>query len=451
MELGGIETNPAPARGSRPEDRPQSALAVRRGRRLLCLLWLCGLVPSTINLFVVGRSSGSLQHAAVTAPHAVVVGHALVALLVLTSIFYALTTPGRHPTRNLARLCAAVAPWCALQAATIVSGGTPSLVTAALPAVVLAIWAMQVPPETLALNGHIAAAISTGSVLMALVAPDLALMETAAGPDEKAIIGNQLLAGPYSHSNILGMALVLSLPSFLLVSGSRLRRAEVAVVFVALIWSSSRTSIVAGLLLLGLLIAFRLSRFDTASVTGRRHSAVIATTTACVIIPLLAALPLLTKELAAFSYRGAIWSACFHYWQQQKFLGYGPGFFRTIAPFDAEFGVGGFHGHNMFIQLLVTGGVVSVCLALALLLMLTSRALRALRLGEPYAVLWLLPFLLVCCLEVPTDLLSPSPLMSVVWAPAAIVLLVRWAGKPDEVRSRTTIGVRVATASATAR
>jgi O-antigen ligase len=292
---------------------------------------------------------------------------------------------------------------------------------------------MQLPPKTLALNAHVAAAIATGSVLMALVAPELALVKTAPGPNEKAIIGNQLLAGPYSHSNILGMALVLSLPSFLLVSASRVRRAEVTIVLVALIWSSSRTSIVVALLLLGLLIAFRLSRFDSGSASGPRHSAVIATTTACLIIPLLAALPLLTRNLWAFSSRGAIWSACFHYWQQRKLLGYGPGFFRTIAPFDEEFGGGGFHGHNMFVQLLVTGGVVTVCLALALVLVLTAKALRALRLGELYAVLWLLPFLLLCCLEGPTDLVSPGPLMSVAWAPAATVLLVHWAREPAEV------------------
>src|SRR5205807_9836004 len=117
----------------------------------------------------------------------------------------------RRRVAHLRWLAVAVAPLGAIVLSGLANHEAPQVIWLALPLAAVAFWVSPPRPAVLAVLGLLAGVTAGGSMLMALVRPDLALLSGDAAGAKRGFVGG-LLAGPYPHSNVLGLALALGLP-----------------------------------------------------------------------------------------------------------------------------------------------------------------------------------------------------------------------------------------------
>jgi hypothetical protein len=290
-----------------------------------------------------------------------------------------------------------------------------SLTTTALPIFVIS-W-MLVRPEPsqlyrfLAWLGLITAAFSIG---FGLISP-LAFMSTDwTANAEKALIGDEILAGPYSHSNALGLALALTLPFVVLHFKRYARLAAVIVVGVALLWSASRLSTAAAVFaLLVSLLVLRLSP------RASRRLLSISIVSICVLLIML---PLLTTDPSLFTKRGMIWmTSLAHVGNGSWFIGEGGDAFREVNSLTTALGFVSTTGHNVFVTFFATGGVVTVFLMAIVLLIAYLNGRRAYA-TDQYRLLFLAILLVLCIAEDPVRALALGPQSFVIY-PMLLVML----------------------------
>ncbi|WP_238421088.1 O-antigen ligase [Gordonia sp. 'Campus'] len=258
------------------------------------------------------------------------------------------------------------------------------------------------------------------SVLTALVSIALGIFGKGSMPygwhktDDKAIIGDAALAGPYSHSNILGLAMVLSIPFVLLALRGKERLAGGILVCLALVWSASRISIVAATLVVLILVTVKYARF--------RRPAQVLTGSWVVAAAAIVIVPLQTTQDSAFTNRGLIWKVTRFYVPDHPVLGWGAGVFQSPDnEFAAAIGSRAVTAHNMWLTVLAVGGWVAVAAVLIALVTVAVR-FRFMYSINSIPAFFFLAFLLAEIAEDPLRAWRLSPHAFIVWSGLALAV-----------------------------
>ncbi len=213
--------------------------------------------------------------------------------------------------------------------------------------VVLAILAVAPTLEDLRVIGTIAVSVALLALAFAVVFPANAFMP-AGWNSEKALAGIPSLAGPFSHSNTLGIYLVLSAPFVLLFERGWLKWSALVLLVVVIFLSGSRTAWLGlGLSLLVVVACWQ----------WKRLSKPIAASSMVGIAALVVLVPLATRDPEAFTMRGTIWI-----WALEQFDSYGEYLWGVNPEWPirrfTEWSDGSIaaSAHNLFLQWFYTGG-----------------------------------------------------------------------------------------------
>ncbi|BCJ58252.1 O-antigen ligase family protein [Micromonospora endophytica] len=403
-----------------PMPASMTARVVAAGRRLgpgtvgvgalFVLAWLRVVPPQVVQFLTGGRPAFNSREVT-GSPVSDLIGDGLTLLFLLLAA--GLTGHGlwRRGVTGRRWIAVALAALLAIEVAGLLRGQPPGAVAAALPLAALAIWAQRPPVEVLGVIGALGALTAFGSMVFAAIRPDLALLSGTAAGEKQVLLGG-LLAGPYLHSNVLGLALALSLPFACYLRRPAARWACLALILGALVWTGSRTSqLAAGVVLLAYLL-MRLLR-------GRSWpaSALVAAGGLLVI-----AVPLITTDPDSFSKRGQIWSALLDRWSDSPLFGWGPKIFQN-STLAAELGGQFNHGHNIMVHLLVVGGLTAVVPFALLCFVAWRRAVSLATDGEQVALLFLVALVHVSWLE--ASHLSTTLTGYLAWLPLVTIALAR--------------------------
>ncbi len=297
--------------------------------------------------------------------------HLLTVALLGFCLLVVLDALRRNPRRDLLGVSLLLAPWLWVQVRGYTLGSMPSFSDLVYPAVVVAVWLLRPGLRHLRLLGYLAGVVAIASVLIGIVLPDQGVFRSVDGSvitEEKSIVPFGMLVGVFTHGNVLGQYLLMGLPLVALVPRRRVRAVLLAVVVAALVWSSARSTIAGAIALVMVVAVLSLLPADRRSVPGRL--------VLWGAFGLVAVLPFVTTDSAAFTDRGGIWSSSLAIWRTHPWVGNGSDLYSQIAQTTAYLGGTVYHGHNEMVQLLVTGGVVLAVLVGALLLAAVRRATR---------------------------------------------------------------------------
>ncbi|MGF3055981.1 O-antigen ligase family protein [Microbacterium sp. YY-01] len=242
----------------------------------------------------------------------------------------------------------------------IAATGRPNLSAITVISVGLAIWSLNISQDFLRYIGA-AAALIVFICLMMAVSTDRAWQTE----EEKGILFDDVLAGPFSQMNVLGIALSVTLPYVSLLKSLTLRLFFVPGGIIVLLLSSSRTSIIAfaaaAVIMLvcasGLPAALKKLTFWLLIVIG---------------VTVVVALPLTTTDREAFTRRGNIWINALEYAEGSKLLGRGLRVFGINGELYAHTHSAAAHGHNMLVHYFLTSGLLGV-LVIGVMLYLVAR------------------------------------------------------------------------------
>lgn len=253
------------------------------------------------------------------------------------------------------------------------------------------VWAIQPTVEDLRVVG------TTGVILVAvsvallpsgktwMPAADIVLQE-------KAIIGTQLMAGPFGQSNILGLALAVTMPFVFLFRRPWTRLASFLVVGFFLVLTGSRSTllgIVASVVLGIIVVAMR----------GRFLAGVVAVIGVLGLAVGSLWIALTTTDPEAFTQRGSIWMISRATWAAtNRTLLFGNGLdYYGIGGHFAVFDHGSptYHGHNELVSIMTTSGAVTLT---AFLLIYGTVVFGALRMtGRGRRTMFLAMFAVLGC------------------------------------------------------
>ena len=322
------------------------------------------------------------------------------------------------PTTRRRELLALLAPWVYLVARDLYVDHRPDRGALLYPVVVVALWVLRPRIEQLAVLGRLVGLTALISLGLGLLLPEKGIYTSVTGEliaPEKQILPGGVLIGVFTDSNNLAQFLVLGLPVVLMVPRRTTRALLGSAVLVAIVWTSSRSSIAAALL--GLLTAALL-----ATVPARSRRAVAITLPALVVTALVA-LPLLTTSDDAFTNRGYIWRNSLDAWSSHPVTGLGSQWFSEIAQFANGLGGFAYHGHNQLVQTLVTGGLVQAVLVGLLALAVGAAAGRWAERGVMLPAVHAVTLATSCCLEVSFGFVDREFLLAVAMLPVACALL----------------------------
>jgi O-antigen ligase len=281
-------------------------------------------------------------------------------------------------------------------------------------AVIFAIWSIEAPVDGLkwvTISGSIFGAYS---IICGLIIPEYTNFDA---DSTKALIANWQLAGPFVHSNSLGVYCALALALSPLIVSVRWRILNGSILLAAIVASASRTALVAvGILALWWIIC----RFRILISVRFAGTVLVGCSAATVLV-----LPLLSWNRIAFTGRGQIWTASLSEWEESRWVGLGIDWFRvteTPGPYFSRWALMG-TGHNLVVDTLVRSGLVGVCL-LALVLLAAIRSTRRLDILRHQVACfgYLIAFLVISCTEATWVLLPNIQLFPVAGLVFAVVI-----------------------------
>jgi O-antigen ligase len=261
-------------------------------------------------------------------------------------------------------------------------------------------------------SGAIIAAFSVvGGVLM----PEHMMFVT---DSEKAIIANVQLAGPFEHSNILGLYCVLSLALTPLIVSLRWKVINGLILCAAIVASASRTALVATVVLALWWMIYLLR-----SKVSLRNA---ATVLICLSAVAVVVVPHLSWDPDALSGRPYIWSASLNAWRESRLVGQGMNWFATRSPTLFVLGDYVSAGHNLVVDTLVTSGLVGVCIVIFVFLSALRSTLAMDITSHQIACFgYLITFLVASATEAIWSLLPDMQLFPVVGLVFAVIVVAR--------------------------
>lgn len=386
---------------------------MRGGPALTIVLFLYAVMPAAIQNLIGGRSRISIFKP--VTPIALSGRSGLVLQLLLLAGLYVAVTGGLRRMRLTWSTWVCLLPWGALVFSTLLATHRLGF-TALLYVGAVLVGANADRTATLRTIGACTAVLAAVSLALAVVAPGKVLLAQA--DFDKSIFGDRLLAGPLYHPNALGQSLALGFPFLAMIERRGWRRAGVAATVVALVWSGSRTSMLA--VGLALIVRAGWKRREKAQVMAVR--VFTRRWLACVYVAVAVIGPLLVFSTSRdFSTRRLIWDGSLNLWRSSPIRGNGATVYSQVGE-TGGLGSGAFHGHNLLVHTLATAGLIGACALTVLVVRILRGAwAQGLHGGRPLAA-WAVLFLAICWFEVPTDFVTPGTLSWVVWLP--IVFLV---------------------------
>jgi O-antigen ligase len=276
--------------------------------------------------------------------------------------------------------------------------------------------------------------IGAASLIGLLISPENMLYTK--GSTVTLIFGWQL-AGPFAHSNLLGIYSALALALTPLIADIRWRTVHILVLCTAILASASRVCVIAaGVLALWWLLCW------FCSVISVRHlgTALAGSCAAAVLV-----LPFLSLSPDAFTGRAAVWATSLGAWKTSPFVGLGVNWFKVSAADGTWTFLRGFlppHGHNLVVDLLVKCGLVGLCI-FVLVLWSAVRSTRALELQRQQIACfgYLIAFLVISTTEA-IWILPTMELFPVVGLVFAVLIVARHGVQATEQLTVTRVPVR---------
>lgn len=414
----------------------------RAGRRFDPLLALIiaaaawAVVPGYLQLQFGIRPGAGLGNVEVTTPSATLAKGALLYLVYALSAAAVLGSIVRR-VRSQAWLLIYLAPWLALTISSFAA--TRSFTVTSLIYLAIGTAVLDHPDKMRLLKavGVLTAWVAAISILMTFTTSN-AVFSQAQVPDAKAIIGSTLLNGPFYHPNTLGLVLALGFPWAFLIQRRAWRRFSLVLILFALVWSASRTSLLAvmvGLVVAGLWLLFRRVSRQTGLLVGLPLIALYVA-----VIP-IGAILVATARPDSFSARGVIWDASLALFREKPVLGWGSDIYVSIEQTRSAIGSLAFHGHNMFVNTLTVAGIVGV---VALVLLYFKILAKSWRFGNSGAditlAMWPVVFICLGWLEVPTTFYTFGYTSWVVWVPLAVILSLPAREQPNPAHTDASLG-----------
>ncbi|WP_144782454.1 O-antigen ligase [Microbacterium sp. BH-3-3-3] len=293
----------------------------------------------------------------------------------------------------------------------------------------LTIWSIQPRLEDLRLLGI--AGLVIVAICIALLPSGKAWMPSAdIVIQEKALIGTQLMAGPFGQSNVLGMAFGVTMPFVFLFRRAWTRVGAFALMGYFLILTGSRSTII------GLAGAVVIA-FFMVCLRDRLLSGAVALVGAVGLVVVSFWLPLSTMDPQAFTQRGSIWMISRSTWtaSTQSFLfGQGLGYYGIGGHFALfDHGSPTYHGHNELLSLMTTSGAVALVAFLAIVATALSGLLRSWLRGRQTGLFAVLVLLGCSIAETPLRIDAIDSLGWLTWF-SLFAILVAATGS-DEQRS----------------
>lgn len=322
---------------------------------LLAVAWLRYFLPQLLLVLRFPRERFVSSAEVPVLPEAESLGQILTALLVLGGLALCILGLGRFSESRLAPIVCFLAPLVELTFSDYLNSDSPDLVSsAAYLTCAVGLWLTRPSLR----SGWIIAVLTAGLSLFSIT---LAVSGSARGVVADTGVQEgagltpfpNLLAGPFLQANLLGLALAIGFPFIWLVRRLAVRVVLMGVVLVALVWTASQTAEVTVVAGLAVVAARRLS--------GDRHRPGLSVKIVALIgVALLVATPFLVSDPNAFTGRGKIWMAALGHVPESLWFGHGTDWFSVYVKQVNDIGRFGFHGHNLLVHTLVTGGVVGV-------------------------------------------------------------------------------------------
>ena len=346
---------------SRPDRRRRTRAAVtsrsdrRACRFLVVLVFLAAAVPGALNFAAIAHANLPAylaQPRTATAKAASTLLEALVALTCLILIwrrrFRILEGRAGFLLLQLFALLSIAEQW-------VVSVVNLNSVISSLVFLLLiwALWTLELDSSCLSSVGWCAGALYVYCFIFGLLAPSHAFFtgeNGAIGESTKAFIGHDQLAGVYGHSNTLGIVIALTLPTVCAIRSRRVAVLLLGLGVFDLLWTASRTALIASSLSLAVVALAK---------SAPRHRVLVMRLSSIAAAALVVLLPLLTKDPAAFTRRGAIWIASIGRWHDAWAVGRGADWYARIAQVANDLGPDATSGHNLFVTWMTTGGTIA--------------------------------------------------------------------------------------------
>lgn len=388
---------------------------------LFVLAWLRIQTTQVFQLFTSGRPAFNARDDLVPAIGQRIGDGISLSFMLLSAALVAREIRRHQPGKLFSWLAVAIAPLVAIQVSGLANHRVPGVVSLALPLAALAIWLRPPEPPVFRVIGTLAVVTAVGSMALAVFRPDLGLLSGAAAGSKSVLLGG-LLAGPYPHSNALGISLALGAPFLLCFQNAFNRRACLLVVLFALFWTGSRTSQLAvGVTLLSYL-AYLLVRRD-------KPRSWLLSTAVGAGVGLIVLAPAITRDPGSFTERGRIWTGLLARWSDRPILGMGPDYFQRATDLTQVLGGQFTHAHNILVQLLTVGGLLAAALFAVLLSVTWRQSIRLARQGLVAAALFLVVFVHVSWLE--ASHLSTTLAGYLAWLPLILIARIGLAARRD--------------------
>lgn len=403
----------------------------RWAQLLIVAVWAWVVAPRVLQSVIAPKSRNavgvpSAPPSAVTSLLQLALTLLLIGLCALIVVQHA---KDRRP-RPIAPLFVLLAPWFFIVVRDLYVGDSPGLNTILYPLIVGAVWMLRPSVDVLRTLGVLIGITAAVSIALAVAMPDRGVLRTSSGvvvTEDKELLPWGILIGFLTHGNSLGQWMALGLPWVATIQDRRLRLAFLFLTVLCVIWSASRSS-------MGALVAATgtAAILTIITVPARRQAAWFAALGAFLVVILL---PLITTDPRAFTNRGLVWQFSFEYWASSPITGLGSGFYARVGNSTERLASTVFHGHNQFVQLLITGGIVLTALMLVQILVVIHRVAQLAARGYIAPVAYLVAFATVCTLERAFTLIGDnSASLPTVVLPFAVLAFGR---RTDEETSRS--------------
>lgn len=398
-------------------------------RTIIVLAWIACTAPSLIQNLTTPRRANAVADVAASTQLSSLVAYTSVGMLVFYCIFRVITARTKADSRGLIGVIMVLALWALAMVSSLAAGASIPVNAAALPVVVFALWVLNAKIADLKPVAWLTGWTAIIALAMGVLMPRQGLLHGQSGQvstADKAIIGETLLAGPFNHSNQLGVVLALGLPSIFLLAGRKQRLVIALLALAALAWSASRGSLIA--VATFLVCVWWVSRFKSSPIARRLWTAFLAIPAAAMV----AYLPLTTDSFAAYSERGQIWLGSLAAWKESPVLGHGYTWYSDIAKYVNDLIAVAFNGHNLFVHTLVTGGVVLLGVICVLVTRLVHVAAVESSNKHYYALAYTIAFLMIAILEVPTRFRDIDPQFWISVIPLSVIVMFLREAPPAE-------------------
>lgn len=403
---------------------------------IIVLMW-CRAVGSPIVLSLTAdKSFVPIGEELIQTPAARLTSQLFFLLVVGVSVVVIIFRVNDVTRPGLWRIFAVLAPWLWLLTRDLYSG-SPTPDSVLYVTVVLALAALRPHPRVLIALGALVVFTATIAIGFGFLLPDAGLLRDVEGVvrerSDKAVFPSLgLLQGMFTSENNLGQYLAIGAAAVAILP-RWWRLCGLGIVVFAIVWSSSRSSMLA----VAVMLVVGLAVWTIAELGWRRAASAVARIAAGAALFTMCALPFMGWNDEAFTERGLIWNGSLKEWSSRAFVsGLGHDWYERIAGSDlSPLNAAAYQGHNQFVHFLATGGVVLAFLAVGSLLVQTYTITVPEHRYLAIAAMLVPGIAIAGFLEVPLGFVDRS----MFWTVTIVPLTVLFFARPSDTRRASSV------------